>query len=167
MRRLLDELMRTGSVNMQASSPRLIVRIGYKSVNGPQSAIVTYNLNRDKWVLSTVKRLSDTGFYHDISLDNQMNFRVKVYSETSGTPWWNSVPNFLLLDDSNGDPFSTKLSVNMNKKQKVAIYKQGSDREIHIVHDGRFTIAHIDNPAHMTNIVHCVQEQTSSLAIGT
>ncbi|KAI9905263.1 hypothetical protein PsorP6_013806 [Peronosclerospora sorghi] len=121
MRRLLDELMRTGSVNMQASSPRLIVRIGYKSVNGPQSAIVTYNLNRDKWVLSTVKRLSDTGFYHDISLDNQMNFRVKVYSETSGTPWWNSVPNFLLLDDSNGDPFSTKVSLLSCPDKKLRI----------------------------------------------
>uniref|UniRef100_M4BD44 Uncharacterized protein n=1 Tax=Hyaloperonospora arabidopsidis (strain Emoy2) TaxID=559515 RepID=M4BD44_HYAAE len=67
--------------------------------------------------------MSDVLAYHDISLDNNTSFRVKVYAEILGptNAWWGSVHNLVLLGESNGDPLSTKASLVSCARKDVAI----------------------------------------------
>jgi hypothetical protein len=60
---------------------------------------------------------------HDISLDNSVEFRVKTYAElfSPGRAWWGSIPDLVLLDESNGDPLMTTVSLVPSTRDDLSI----------------------------------------------
>ncbi|CAI5732541.1 unnamed protein product [Hyaloperonospora brassicae] len=111
---LLDQLRRSDPVKTQVSALKLTVRCCCsKPGGGPTVANIDYFRKGDQWVHASSRAMSDVFAYHDISLDNETSFRVKVYAEQLGSTkaWWGSVHNLVLLDESNGDPFTTEASL--------------------------------------------------------
>ncbi|KAE8896603.1 hypothetical protein PF005_g15208 [Phytophthora fragariae] len=113
VRALIEELNRADSVKLETTRLKLTMRCCLMSRGGPQYAKLTYFREDDKWVFAEVRALSDVYACHDISLDNNTSFRVKVTTELvePGRAWWGSIKDFVLFDETDGNPFTTKVSM--------------------------------------------------------
>uniref|UniRef100_A0AAV1TAF0 Uncharacterized protein n=1 Tax=Peronospora matthiolae TaxID=2874970 RepID=A0AAV1TAF0_9STRA len=120
---LIDQLRQTEPVKTQVSALKLTVRCLSRPGSSPRVANLDYFRKGDEWVHVGSRAMSDVLAYHDISLDNCTSFRVKVYAEILGSTnaWWGSVHNLVLLDESKGDPFSTKASLVSCGRKDIAI----------------------------------------------
>ncbi|EGZ20868.1 hypothetical protein PHYSODRAFT_259564 [Phytophthora sojae] len=110
---LIEELNRADAANLEPTRLKLTMRCCLKSRGGPQFAKLTYFREDDKWVFAEVRALSDVHLSHDISLDNNTSFRVKVIAELfePRKAWWGSIKDFVLLDEPVGDPFKTEVNL--------------------------------------------------------
>ncbi|OWY94223.1 hypothetical protein PHMEG_00036110 [Phytophthora megakarya] len=86
---------------------RMIVFLSIQS----QKARAEFIYQNDMWEFKETRILADEYAYHDIILDNEMSFRVKVFSELypDANSLWSSVKNMIQFQkQASGDPFDTK-----------------------------------------------------------